>query len=281
MVPASNHSVVVSDSSSGVVVADAIRFVSAGVGGGTGLYYMHSDHLGTPQKMTDGNQALVWDAVYKPFGEAQSITGTASNNQRFPGQYADGETGFHQNYFRDYDPSVGRYMERDPIGLGGGMHTYGYVGGNPHRWTDRWGLLTEIIIWAPVGWGQSSFGHVSTNIDGTTYSFGPDGLTIEPTTDYLARNNFRNGVGEVLDLSPAQQKAFEKCLKENKEKYNSLTNNCQDPPENCLRNLGIDLGSDLLPVSFGESLLDLGIVDYVNFYEPTNPAAGWNAPWAK
>ena len=123
------------------MVADAIRFVSAGTGGGgTGLYYVHSDHLGTPQKMTDGNQILVWDAVYKPFGEAQSITGTASNNQRFPGQYADGETGLSYNYFRDYDPSTGRYVESDPIGLVGGMNRYAYVFGNPTSRFDFYGL---------------------------------------------------------------------------------------------------------------------------------------------
>ena len=57
------------------MVADAVRFVSAGVGGGSGLYYVHADHLGTPQKMTDGNQALVWDAVFKPFGEAHRLRG--------------------------------------------------------------------------------------------------------------------------------------------------------------------------------------------------------------
>ena len=110
-----------------MVVADAVRFVSAGTGGGSGLFYVHADHLGTPQKMTDGSKVLVWDAVYKPFGETQSITGTASNNQRFPGQYADAETSFSYNYFRDYDPSVGRYIESDPIGIAGGNNTYSYA----------------------------------------------------------------------------------------------------------------------------------------------------------
>ena len=101
------------------MVADAIRFVSAGTGAGSGLYYARPDHLGTLQKMTDGTKALVWDAVYAPFGEMHSLTGTASNNQRFPGQLFDAETGFHQNYFRDYDPSTCRYVESDPIERGG------------------------------------------------------------------------------------------------------------------------------------------------------------------
>ena len=140
--PASSHRVEVTDSNSGVVVADAVRFVSAGGAGIAGLHYVHADHLGTPQKMTDGTQAVVWDAVYQPFGKSHSVTGTASNNQRFPGQYFDAETGFHQNYFRDYDPSTGRYVQSDPIGLDAGINTYSYVGGNPLTFSDPFGLKT-------------------------------------------------------------------------------------------------------------------------------------------
>jgi RHS repeat-associated protein len=116
---------------------------------GNNVYYYHNDHLGTPQKMTDENRNIVWQAEYMPFGEPVSITGTITNNLRFPGQYYDEETRNNYNYLRDYNPMIGRYMESDPVGLGGGLNIYNYVYSNPLKYVDIYGLFC-------IRWGSDS-----------------------------------------------------------------------------------------------------------------------------
>ena len=71
----------------------------------------------------------------------------AALNLRSPGQYLDTETGMHQNWFRDYDPTTGRYIESDPIGLGGGLNTFAYAEGNPLTFVDSLGLQPDWICW--------------------------------------------------------------------------------------------------------------------------------------
>jgi RHS repeat-associated protein len=118
------------------VVADAVRYRSAG----TNSSYYHLDHLGTPQKLTNAGQAVVWDASYQPFGQTTLLVNTITQPLRFPGQYFDAETGLHQNWHRDYDPALGRYLQSDPIGLAGGLSTYAYSGSNPVNFVDPTGL---------------------------------------------------------------------------------------------------------------------------------------------
>ncbi len=148
-------------------------------------YFVHSDHLATPYMLTNADQQVVWRIENQtPFGEGQVNSDPDGNgesiefNLRFPGQYFDEETGTNYNYFRDYDPSLGRYVQSDPIGilmdfsdpqmqvivkhglpliqggdLSGGIllydsfllnHPYGYVNQNPLVFTDPFGLVPKM-----------------------------------------------------------------------------------------------------------------------------------------
>ncbi len=116
------------------------------------INYVHVDHRGAPVAMTNDAEVVVWRAAYTPFGEA-TIEDDPDNdfvveelNIRYPGQYFDQETGYHQNWNRDYDPPTGRYLQSDPIGLRGGMNTYAYVGGNPVNFVDPMGLDKQISV---------------------------------------------------------------------------------------------------------------------------------------
>ncbi len=84
--------------------------------GESGLYFLHTNQIDTVTLITDANKNVVWEAVMEPFGEVNVVTAEIDNPLRFPGQYFDAETGLHYNYFRDYDPATGRYLQSDPIG---------------------------------------------------------------------------------------------------------------------------------------------------------------------
>jgi len=111
------------------------------------VYTVHTDQLDTPRAISDPQGATVWRWEGEPFGNTLADEDPDGDgvqfvyNGRFPGQYFDAETRFNYNYFRYYDPATGRYITSDPIGLDGGVNTYGYVNGNPLMYLDAQGLL--------------------------------------------------------------------------------------------------------------------------------------------
>jgi RHS repeat-associated protein len=58
-----------------------------------------------------------WQAVWKPWGEVQSIMGTLTQNLRYPGQFVQIETSLHHNWHRHDDPATGRCTQPDPPSL--------------------------------------------------------------------------------------------------------------------------------------------------------------------
>jgi RHS repeat-associated protein len=119
----------------------------------SGLFYIHTDHLNTPRRISrPSDNVVVWRWDSDAFGTTiadEDPDGDSSvlvYGLRFPGQYFDAETGLHYNYFRDYDPGVGRYVESDPIGLDGGINPYLYVDADPVSLMDELGLAPGQIF---------------------------------------------------------------------------------------------------------------------------------------
>lgn len=118
-------------------------------------YYIHADHLNTPRQIEDqsGDTVWLWDTI--TFGastpeEDPRNTGTPfTYNLRHPGQYFDQETGLFQNWWRDYSPLGGRYIQSDPIGLFGGINTYAYADLNPLSKSDPTGLCPVCPVLIP------------------------------------------------------------------------------------------------------------------------------------
>ena len=142
------------------------------------LVYLHADHLNTPRKATNELGQVVWQWLSDAFGSSLPNEDVDADGElitidlRFPGQIYDAESGLYYNYYRYYDPQLGRYITSDPIGLNGGINTFAYVGGNPVGLVDPLGL--EVTrVWNTV--------HPSIRIESSTnpsingqWSFGPD-----------------------------------------------------------------------------------------------------------
>jgi len=191
---------------------------------GAGYRYYLNDHLATPQQLIDRNGARIWQGRQQAFGNMQEIAGAGENNIRFPGQYYDSETGLHYNYFRYYDPSTGRYVTSDPIGLWGGLNTYGYVGGNPLIKIDPLGLestmcsiavqcatvVTSIYVGAQVGCavGTAVGGAGGTAVEpgGGTIAGGATGCIAGTVTGAIT--------GGMLGMEAGKQLAKEACTDE-------------------------------------------------------------------
>jgi RHS repeat-associated protein len=174
------------------VAADAVKFVANDA---EELLYVHTDHLGSPRKITDAGRAIVWDAVFTPFGEEDSIAGSETANWRLPGQYHDAEAALSYNYRRTYDPALGRYLQSDPIGIDGGLNTYAYVNGNPIGNIDLAGTYVEAsrngnninlnfpAIFSGNGATQSTIYEYTNAIESAwTNTFGNYTVTLEVTT---------------------------------------------------------------------------------------------------
>lgn len=238
------------------------------------LFFLQTDHLGTPRRATDILGLPVWWPIHTPFGEqyqesrpqmkdlmaaidqsladviaeingeeppeqnpdinqgfnvdgellysyyvdvlglelAEYSVATAQHEERnladllqitqplrFPGQYDEPETRLHYNYHRFYDPTTGRYIQSDPIGLRGGINTYLYSRANPIRYIDPLGLETTVVTVRDFGVGSHSAVHVDNGGYGQPALYDPAGSYVPPSTTPRGSGDLFEGPDASLD----------------------------------------------------------------------------------
>lgn len=217
------------------------------------LNWVHSNHLGVPLVTTDasGQPATTPNDYLAP---------------GFPGQ-ARVLADLYYNRYRDYDPTTGRYIQADPIGLAGGGNPYLYAGGNPMGRVDPFGWQTILIT---EGWRDGSWinpwGHSALSFTGKgLYSFGNDQRLEASTSQYInAELKFRNIDLVILDTTPEQEAAMAQFFRNNyKSPYDQFSNNCANLTLGALRAGGVLHGRWLpsLPLTPGDvqnALLTVG-----------------------
>ena len=158
--------------------------------------FVRSDHIGRPVFATDSSGVKVWTAAYLPFGGVRVTTGTPPT-ARFPGQWFQSETGLHQNWMRDYDPTTGRYMQADPLGLVDGASVYGYARQSPGRYVDPRGedtLTFGSLDLLPPRTGPQSTALGITGI-GSRGILGALALILTPTAVGIGSEHFEGSCG--------------------------------------------------------------------------------------
>gem|GEM_PF-6440360 len=188
---------------------------------------MHTDHLGRPELATDSNQQVVWKAYNYAYGRTVQQDAMGGLNIGFPGQYYDQESGLWYNGFRDYDASIARYVQSDPIGLEGGLNSYAYVGGNPVSYIDPEGLQflpcsrnlntrpssgrripDEVAMRLNVYWGGVAIGGVA-GITGPYVIAG--GVSLTPEAVAVAANAARSSA-DFCKTKEFQEGVLHACL---------------------------------------------------------------------
>ena len=125
----------------------------------TGAQYFHHDGLGSVVGVTNNLGGTDATQRFDAWGNQIASTGTQTR-YGYTGREPD-ETGLIFYRARFYDPSIGRFISRDPIGLQGGINQYAYVNGNPVNFTDpsgKCGFLTPLCVIALDALGETAAG---------------------------------------------------------------------------------------------------------------------------
>ena len=157
------------------------------------ILYYHNDQIGIPREMTDEEGNIVWSGDYSGWGKLTQegrLKMDIHQPFRLQNQHYDEETGLHYNFFRYYDPEIGRFTQQDPIKLLGGESLYAYAS-NVQNWIDFSGL-------APFG--PQTFG-ISERAASNLYNQGMNNLATQLNPQAQKYSEYTVGADVSADVA--------------------------------------------------------------------------------
>jgi RHS repeat-associated protein len=163
---------------------------------------------------------------YGPWGEVIDDTNPGFQPFGYAGGEYDPRTGLTRFGARDYDPEVGRWTARDPIGFGGGdTNLYAYVGGDPVNSVDVTGLAVLVCSeWTNISSGWSSVWHTWLEVDGIAMGYGTNSERYMTVADHMfcdgdgkncvPRSRYHHETAEcrVIDFHTGDSSDFSACV---------------------------------------------------------------------
>lgn len=194
----------------------------------TGRYSVLTDHLGVPTEIYDEGGQLVWRMQLDVFGVSRADVALQHCPWRWPGQYADAETGLYYNRYRYYDPVTGRYISRDPLGIIAGSGEYQYVI-DPNIEIDPLGLiriLTQGKIEVNAYPGPKVGGVEHAPLHAHVHEGALETRVL--MEDYYKKGKLVAAKGDVLPGDPSMTKSMKKVIKSKLEEIAQKTQNVFD-----------------------------------------------------
>ncbi|MBY0555263.1 RHS repeat-associated core domain-containing protein [bacterium] len=216
------------------------------------VYYLVKDQLGSILKVVKEDGTILQELTYDEFGVVLSDTASGYQPFGYAGGHYDHDTGLVRFGARDYDASIGRWIEKDPIGFKGrSLNLYSYVHNDPINYIDPSGLIVAQQEYVGDGAGgpdesagitinmypdaASGFGHVGgeAGYDASKGNY-PDGVAYdEYEKDHSATDDVH------IDATPEQVEQFRESLNSNDNNYNLLQNNCSQTINKALCDAGL------------------------------------------
>jgi RHS repeat-associated protein len=190
-------------------------------------YYITSDHLGSPRTITDESGSVIKAIEYDSFGNVVSDSNSAFEIPfGFAGGLKDSDTSLLRFGYRDYDPQIGRWTARDPIGFAGGdTYLYGYVASDPVNFVDFNGMIaSEVSLAGPVI--MTVGGGLVLIIGGPVW--GATGFVLVVVGGAISFADWMTGVDENMKQVEPKLNEIEKYMQEQKRLRDELNGkNCE------------------------------------------------------